>query len=203
MIKTTFKYSKDNDVHRVKETLKDLVWFRNNHYTPILPAGFVLDMDPTTATDEEINTAVAREYKEADYLEAIKYINEWDNNGIWDRIEIISDKIVGANKFTSLLIYLTRYGTGASYWMPYRIITRITNIKVEFLGKTIVHENVHLMIEDMIKEYKLTHWEKEHMVDLILDTEFNHKFKMQPVEIDTTKIDKLFRDLYPDVPQIL
>jgi len=37
--------------------------------------------------------------------------------------------------------------------------------------KTIVHEIVHLMVEENIQKYKLEHFEKERLVDLILNSE--------------------------------
>ena len=35
----------------------------------------------------------------------------------------------------------------------------------------IVHEIIHLLIESKIKKYKIQHWEKERIVDLILNSE--------------------------------
>lgn len=36
--------------------------------------------------------------------------------------------------------------------------------------KTIVHEIVHLLIENQIQKHKIQHWEKERIVDLILNS---------------------------------
>lgn len=95
----------------------------------------------------------------------------------------------------TFIIKLTSYGMGGSYDLPN--IVRF-NIKSTIGPKTILHEIIHLAIEPWIIKYKIRHWEKERIVDLILNSkkfDFLHWNDWQGgyngVE---TYIDKLFRD---------
>ena len=57
---------------------------------------------------------------------------------------------------------------GGSYKLPNLVIYNINNKKG---FKTIVHEIIHLLIENQIQEFKIQHWEKERIVDLILNSD--------------------------------
>lgn len=73
-------------------------------------------------------------------------------------------------------VVLTLYGPGGNYhfkdetgYIIMKIDQKINSdgtLKSSTLG-TIIHEMVHIGIEEFVQEYKLTHWEKERIVDLI------------------------------------
>jgi len=69
----------------------------------------------------------------------------------------------------------------------------------EYLIKTVIHESVHLMIENLITKNKVAHWYKERIVDLIIDKEFESNFKMQNVPDYAKDIDIIFKEFYPDM----
>jgi hypothetical protein len=61
------------------------------------------------------------------------------------------------------------YGLGGRYNLSTATVTLLTT---EFLKKpaseTILHEIVHIGIEEtIVNKYRLSHWEKERLVDLI------------------------------------
>lgn len=69
-------------------------------------------------------------------------------------------------------IVLTLYGPGGNYNTSTSTATLLTTKKGEFCRKgveeIVLHEIVHIGIEEsIVKKYKLSHWEKERLVDLI------------------------------------
>jgi len=72
-------------------------------------------------------------------------------------------------------IVLTLYGPGGNYGLTDDVGTVVTKTSFgsyvrpkESYAKTIVHEMIHIGIEeDIVRKYHLSHWEKERLVDLI------------------------------------
>lgn len=67
-------------------------------------------------------------------------------------------------------ISLTQYGSGGSYDVSSGVITMRTSMGGEFRREdsaaTPIHEMIHMGIEEcIVKLFKLTHWEKERLVD--------------------------------------
>ena len=62
-------------------------------------------------------------------------------------------------------VKLTQYGTGGSYQPPKTIIINITN---KNCLKVALHEIVHLLAESTVQKQKLSHQEKEKLVESIL-----------------------------------
>lgn len=75
-------------------------------------------------------------------------------------------------------------------------------LDVGFL-RTVVHEMVHLFIDDLIKKYKIGHWQKERIVDLIFSELYPELNKIQPISIDTKGLDNIFYKYFPDVNKII
>ena len=78
---------------------------------------------------------------------------------------------------------VTRYGSGGNYDADDRAIMIRVASGGKFKGtyrdplETIVHEMMHLGIEEkIVKKFKLTHWEKERVVDQICQKEFKDIF---------------------------
>ena len=80
------------------------------------------------------------------------------------------------------------YGPGGNYNPSTGTVILLTNEKGEFrkkcIAENILHEIVHIGVEEsVIKQYKLTHWEKERLVDLICHhclSEILPEYWMQP-----------------------
>lgn len=99
--------------------------------------------------------------------------------------------------FPEYQILLTRYGPGGSYsYNDYKgkiimLTTREGMFKRENPEEAVIHEITHIGIEESIVEkYKLNHWEKERLVDLIVKIIFKEELpdynlqKSESTELD-------------------
>ena len=102
----------------------------------------------------------------------------------------------------SHVIRLTNYGVGGSYNLPSLVVL---NINMKMLVKTVVHEIIHLMIQDLIDKYEIKQWEKERVVDNILNSkefDFLKYDEWQSGYQGAEKyIDELFDELFFDNPE--
>lgn len=113
----------------------------------------------------------------------------------------------GFKIFPQYEIMLTRYGPGGSYRANTGQIIMLTNANGTFKltnpVHTAIHEIIHIGIEEiLVQEYKLTHWEKERLVDLMCTRLFPDLllgYKQQP--IDDKQIDSyVINNMYVDLP---
>lgn len=190
-----FQYDIESETRRVKETVDDLEWLNENGYRFLLPSGMENRKD---AQVEVVRKSVESEYDRKPYLIAEEAIlKSWNgNSGLMKRI---NEKMRGSSSLNELTVILTRYGTQGSYLMPNSAIINISKVPPEFLIKTVVHESLHLMIENLIRRYLVKHWVKERVVDLITDIEFKSRFKMQTVPAWALATDAIFKEHYPDL----
>ena len=158
-MKINIKFGKEFDKNRIKNSVARLDWYKKHGYNPQLPEGV-----DEKSTDNEILEKVGKEYKEREYENIAKILLN-DFSIFSDKLEQTLFYIFGKDIQTSFNVYLTKYGVGGSYRLPNEIILNINNK----LGvKTVVHEMVHLMIEENVKKYNLKQFQKERTVDLIL-----------------------------------
>ncbi len=85
----------------------------------------------------------------------------------------------GFKLFPEYQIRLTRYGPGGNYNSKKGVVKILTRKDGSFKrlhpAHLAVHEITHIGIEDcIVKKYKLTHWEKERIVDRICSLRFSH-----------------------------
>ena len=111
--------------------------------------------------------------------------------------------MTGSFLLEKVKVILTRYGTQGSYIVPDSLIINISNIPPQFLIKTVIHESLHLMIEPLIKKYSIDHWVKEHIVDSIMNLEYESRFKMQPVPQYALAVDTVFKESYPNILAVI
>ena len=198
MISIEFEYGLDSEVQRVQNTLDDLKWLKENKYRYSLP---VFQSEPEKVSNEEIQNSVKKEYSTVEFKIAEEAVRSaWEEK--WTKIEKIQNTIIGADKLDHIKIVFTRYGTGGSYRIPNRIVINLQGKIPEYLIKTVIHECIHLMIENLILKNKVAHWHKERIVDLIMDREFESAFKMQNVPDFAKNIDSIFKEFYPDMISI-
>jgi len=101
-------------------------------------------------------------------------------------------KNVFGKDFDVIKIFLTNYGVGGSYKLPNEIILKFPFKKG---AKGVAHEIIHLLIQEDVIKYKISHWEKERIVDLILHSrefaflDYNY---FEPYKIDVGHVDSLF-----------
>ncbi len=194
-MKLDIKYSQKFEIERVKNTLKKLNWFEEHGYRPWLPQKI-----NQNNTEDKIKTAVNKEYNEEDYKKVA--IELFDSFGqIGGRFDQTLQEVfaVVPNKIT---VHITRYGAGGSYNLPNTIIL---NFQMSDLLKTALHEIVHLIIEPFVQKYKIGHWEKERIVDLILHSDkflFLH-FDLWQCDYHGAKerVDELFKKTFFKSPE--
>jgi hypothetical protein len=93
----------------------------------------------------------------------------------------------------TLVITLTQYGVGGSYWLPNKVIININYSWLDFF-ETLFHELIHLFIEKpIIEKYDLSHESKESLIDYIM-THNQYLKTMFP----NYKIQKAFSKQLPD-----
>ena len=62
---------------------------------------------------------------------------------------------------------------------------------------------LHLIIHHWITEYKISHWQKEKVVDLLLTKLVPQLSKPQQLPVETENIDKIFNKYYPNIELII
>lgn len=198
MINLKITHSKEIDVNRIINTLKDWGWFQEKKYRLTLPTGVSPKSDQA-----EIITAVDQDFANN---EAAYQKETWDLLSRWEKYgKILEEKLVGISliPLSEYELMLTSYGVGGSYHTPNKIIV---NIKASFqfgLLRTVLHEIIHLNIEKYIKEFEVSHWTKERIVDLLMNEFFPEVNRMQEPPIPTADIDKQFYAFYPDIVRVI
>jgi len=199
-IKIKFKYSLDLEVQRLVYTLKKINWYIINGYKVNLPSkleGAYIK----TADKKYIRNLLQKEYRPNDYR-SIAFGAKKGWGKISDILTIQFQKI-GLNFAEEYIIFLTKYGVGGSYELPNKIVINFYNKKIPDILKTIIHEIIHLSIENIISKFNISHWEKERLVDLIFLKMFPRASKIQRLPIKTKKIDRIFNSFYPDIKKIV
>lgn len=201
MIKLTVKFSPEFEVEQVKKTLSGLQWFKDNGYNNVkLPENLMVNFGTDTSEDQ-IKTAVEAEYNEEDFRIKESYLLEnWDKvvSGVSAELARTSLNIRG-----TYTLYLTKYGVGGSYNYPDIVIVNARSFGQGLLRK-VFHEIVHLMIHQWIVEYKVNHWQKERIVDLLMMKFVPQISRNQqiPVEI-ATPVDRVFSEYYPNIELVI
>ena len=148
MIKIEFEFGLNLEIQRVQNTLNDLNWLNENKYRYSLP---VFKNGGDGVSDEEIQNSVRDEYSVAEFEIAEEAVRSaWNER--WTKIEKIQNTMIGADKLDHIKIIFTKYGTGGSYQIPDKIIINLQDKIPEYLIKTVIHECIHLMIENLIKK---------------------------------------------------
>ena len=195
-----FLFSLEIETNRIKNTLSKIDFYNKNGYKIFLPNNF----DINNNNNQYIEKLVLKEYRKEDYDEVSNFLN----------IKIIENinKINIAFQQTDFIleeeynIFLTKYGVGGSYNPPREIILNFQAKEKEKLLKTIIHETIHLSINDLIIKYNISHWEKELIVDLFFDNilpEFNIP---QNIKLETNRIEvikNIFKTNFPNTENII
>jgi hypothetical protein len=162
IIEIKVEFGIDIEYKSVKYTLKELDWLNSHGYKPImLPKGITKG-----SSKKEIQDQIEKEFDEKKYKRLANQINSSFStikNQFSKKLHQIFNNIPSI-----FVIHLTNYGVGGSYHLPNTVVCFIHNIKY---FEVIVHEIIHLLIENQVQKYKIKHWEKERIVDLILSSE--------------------------------
>jgi len=199
MINLQFNYSIDYEVERIKNTISRLDWFREKGYQLLFPKDFSLENKDFS--DDKIKNSILEEYDETDYKKIADTVNKQ-----WLKFSPFLEKYFLETNIKPENIYevkLTKYGVGGSYNLPNNIIVNFQRKFGIGVSKTIIHEIVHLSIQELIEKYKVGHWEKERVVDLIVLKIVPEIAKMQNISIDTKPIDEAFERYYPNLEEVI
>lgn len=182
---------------------KKLSWFKQNGYTIPLPehqAFKNLYVLGEATKDEEmlLKTVFYNEvYTFEDFTNGLQVISSIENimSSVLERLYSLNQNW-GFKLMPLYEIIVTLYGPGGNYNPDKGYVIMRVDKNGSFGRKpvleSVVHELVHIGIEEnIVKKFKLTHWEKERLVDLICFTCFKDivpNYWMQKIEdtsIDT------------------
>lgn len=190
MLNLNIKYSLDFEVERVTSTLKEIEWFKKNKYFLNLPENL---------NEKDVYSSVKLEFDEKPYEEAKEHIlSEWKDSMI-DENELTK---LDVTPLSECKLFLTRYGVGGSYHLPNEIIINFQQKYSFGRIRVIAHEITHLLIQSYIEKYKVSHWRKERIVNLLMTKLSPQLFKDQNYPIDTKSVDDIFNAEYPKIEEI-
>jgi len=163
-MKLQFEYSLDYELARVKQTIVKRDWFKNFNYKLFFPDGFDLDSKNFSGLKKQIEKEFAP--KKMKRLE--RAINDY-----WLKNSELIDKFLKSVPYDvpdSLIIKLTQYGVGGSYWLPNKVIINTSySLSDYYHFETLIHELVHLLIEKpVVQKNNLSHESKEALIDYIM-----------------------------------
>ena len=211
MIKLNFVYSEKEDVERILYTISRWSFYQQYYNIDWIKL------------PEKLNKTKIKEYSECEIMDSVKdeYLNKsieiynQVEKEILDGWQKVSEKIEEVFikiriKFPrELEIQLTCYGIGGSYRLPNKIVL---GAKKPHPLATIVHELIHLTIEDLIQKNKVDQPEKERIVDLFMSKYFSALFPERVLpkwsqqvyqKIDCKEIDKIFEKFEPDMLTVI
>lgn len=198
-IKLKFAFGTERENESCAFIVKMMPWLLEQGYPRKiirLPKGINQKSDSTS-----IAKAVSRDYTEDTYVSKIKIIEK-----AWHTTAAGFEKLGqarGVKLFSSYGIKLTKYGTGGSYNTKRRTVTLLVEGKDRReLLCTLVHEMVHIGIQHLVERYKITHWRKERLVDLLVAKNFPKLKLMQKTREDSLVVDRAFKNHYPNVSRI-
>ncbi len=199
----SFEYSKTLEKERIINTIKRLGWYKENKYNVDL-IGFpkVLDRENIfSVSDTDILNAIDAEYDETKFVESEKSLKELFSF-YHDQLVIFLNE-TKLSVISPIVVQLTMYGMAGSYSLPNKAIVNVSKFYSVGLMRNVLHEIVHLHIQHLIDTYKIGQWQKERIVDLLMEKLVPKLARRQRMPIDTEKIDQTFEAYYPNVSHVL
>lgn len=203
MIKLLIEYSKEFELERIESTINRLDWYLGNKYS-LDSLSFPKNVDVDNLKEikkEELVGAVGREYEETKFVataESILQMYKKYENKLEDFI-----KSIGLSVIPEIKVFLTNYGIGGSYHLPNEIVININRFFGIGLIRNILHEIIHLHIQHLIDQYKISQWDKETVVNLLFEKAFPDIYKEPNIPIDTTKTKKIFEENFPNIKKVI
>jgi hypothetical protein len=189
-IKLIIEFSIELEIKRVTSTLAKMDWYKSNGYNPLLPANL-----------KDIGTSVRDEHEEVIFKKVSSKIE--DQWLVYGHDLPIKFQELGLKYQNNYHIQLTKYGVKGSYNLPNLIILNIKERKIQDIIRTVIHEIIHLSIEDLIIECKISHWQKERLVDLIFAKIYPSLNKMRETKTNAEIVDVSFNKYFPDVEKVI
>lgn len=198
-----FDFSEEYETQVVEKTLSELPWLKEQGYTVHLPEVLAAKIaHRETPTTEEISSAVASEYRSEEYeTKATEVAEAWE---LYQEDFLQKLATLGLPVQDSYLVRLTKYGVGGAYHPPNSIDAMIHDVGSKDVVATLIHETIHLTIENLIEEFHIgEHWAKERIVDLIFGKFYPDRQELQKDPAQSEKIDDLFEKYYPDIRRVI
>ncbi len=199
-IKLQFEYSLKSEEGVVKGTLDDTDWLIEYGYDEWLSLPGDMTLKEALTDPASVMGKLKDEYNESEYKEVEQtVIKRWTDfssglAGYFDNIGFKPEK--------AYIIQLTKYGVGGSYHLPNKVVVNFYSRYGIGVSKTIMHEIVHLSIQNLIDKYNIEHWNKERLVDLILLKIIPKHATMQPIKEVVSAVDRAF-EYYPDIEKVI
>jgi len=203
MIKLSLEYSKEFELERIESTINRLDWYLSNKYS-LNSLSFPKNIDVDNLKEikkEELVEAVGEEYDESKFVTTAESIVQ-----MYEKYEVkLEDfiKSIGLSVIPEVKVSLTNYGIGGSYHLPNEIIVNINRFFSIGLIRNILHEIIHLHIQTLIDQYKISQWNKETIVNLLFEKAFPEIYKEPNIPMDTTKIRKIFEENFPNIKKVI
>ena len=194
-MKFKFKYSIEDEKQIIK-TFYDLKkWMVKQGYGNI--SIYPKNADPFKKSLKEIYQLLEEEFNEKDYEKAVK-VAEKSIKSIKDDFAKYMISIFGKKIDTEYIVTLSKYGFGGLYNLPNFIGVQFTMFKGDKIKYIIMHETIHLFIEEEIQKYKVNQHEKERIVALIQDSSKLFPGKNEYPTFGGTEayMDSLFKELF-------
>ncbi|MEI6843000.1 MAG: hypothetical protein WCK48_00600 [bacterium] len=189
-----------DEINRVKYLCSKYSWYKENRYEPTYPKAIQEKLDSgESITEDDISDAVKSEFDTSvNEKEISQTKKEWDKikEGFFQNLKTLNLPL--QKKY---FLSITKYGTGGSYGTPNRIQLNLNQTNRSSF--TIAHEIVHLTIEHLIKKYKIDHWTKERVVDLIMNKFFPDNKRLQRNPEGADKISEIFEREFPNIEKIV
>jgi len=204
-------YSFENDLQRIVDTIDQFDWFKEKGYNVDLPSS--LDIAKIKEySKQDISELLKGSWNDEEYKNTERYINEnWPKYSERFEGDLISVNLKPVEEYT---VVLTLYGVGGSFNPRENKI--ILNVYY-FLRKpnlsimaTILHEIVHINVDEYIQQYKVPHQLKEKIVDMIMKSFFANDFSQEEFlqkwlysKSFSEKAEVIFDNFYPNIERAI
>lgn len=168
------------------KSLKDM---EQEGYEVLLPEG----TDVSEDSKEEVIEKAEKQFNPEEYEEAKEELSKAYSEIEEKFTEYIKNTF--NNRKNTIKAHLTEYGPGGSYHPPNEVIVCFKRFSTNQMLSTLLHEVIHLYIHPYIKKYEVKHWQKERIVDLLLNDSDILKEEQWQSHYNHVeeKIDKLFK----------
>jgi len=200
--------SKEMEIRRVLNTLKDTLFFDKNGYTPKLPSNPAFEVLKQHARQKrltaeefkiaEIITGEAYDSQKEKYDNTCKKVEEYTEE-VWRLFKSLPLREYegwGFKVFPEYIIVPTLYGIGGSYnHEKGMVFTQLTEDPERNRSRTL-HEMVHVGIEEaVVKKYNLDQNTKEYIVDRFMIDHFGDIFPHYQEQKSTMRAEPRVRAL--------
>lgn len=135
-------YDENRIIDEVREVADSLDFYKKNNIKYYFPFS---SRNPSNEDIEQQNEAEKQRNKPAVVLQEIQSFFSNHEAQISDYLERYDPKLKLKRTY---YIYLSYYGCDGYYYSPNAVVVNIHGKKVEYILETIIHELVHLLVED-------------------------------------------------------